>query len=192
MMGDSMASFPKLLVALAIFPSLLLVSQQREVEHAGEIAGRKFSTEQRMGDSSRRHAGGRGYVPHAIRSVAQRQISSGFERRLSSSISVIDVASRRELHRTRVPDAWLGLVFAPDGKTVYVGGDSKARVYHFNFDPQTGELSASGEFAAVNDLNSPGHSFIGDVAMSPDAHLLYAADILETRLRSLICNRDGS
>jgi DNA-binding beta-propeller fold protein YncE len=184
MMGDSMASLPKLLVALAfILPSLLLVSQQTEVEHVGKLPDGSFLLNS-------------GWVIHPVgtqvdvdtfpmRSVLSPDgkyllvLNGGYN---PPSISVIDVASRRELHRTRVPDAWMGLVFAPDGKTLYVGGASKARVYHFNFNPQTGELSASGEFAAVNDPNSPGHSFIGDVAVSPDGHLLYAADLLENQI----------
>src|SRR5581483_10943933 len=32
-------------------------------------------------------------------------------------------------------------------------------------------------FSAVPDLNRKGVAFIGDVALSPDAHLLYAADL---------------
>ena len=70
----------------------------------------------------------------------------------------------------------------PAERRVYVGGGSKARIYHFNFNSQTGDCSAAGEFAAVNDLTHPGHSFIGDVAVSPDGHLLYAADLLENQI----------
>jgi DNA-binding beta-propeller fold protein YncE len=44
------------------------------------------------------------------------------------SISVIDIVARREVHRAAVADAWLGLVFSPDGNKVYVGGGSKAQV----------------------------------------------------------------
>jgi DNA-binding beta-propeller fold protein YncE len=98
------------------------------------------------------------------------------------SISVIDTAQQKELHRTPVPDAWLGLSFGPDNKNVYVGGGSKARVYELHFDPQTGELSMGREFVAVNEAGRPGHSFVGDVAVSADGHMLYAADLLEDRI----------
>lgn len=98
------------------------------------------------------------------------------------SISVIDTAARHEVHRIPVADAWLGLVFSPDGGKVYVGGGSKARVYEFNFNQSTGDLSPARVFDAVSDPAHPGKAFIGDVAVSPDAHLLYAADLLENRI----------
>jgi DNA-binding beta-propeller fold protein YncE len=40
------------------------------------------------------------------------------------SLSVLDIPAGREVSRTPVPDAWLGLTFSPDGKTVWVGGGS--------------------------------------------------------------------
>jgi DNA-binding beta-propeller fold protein YncE len=174
----------KLLVALAvILSSLLLVSQQTEIEHVGKLPDGSFLLNS-------------GWVIHPVgaqldvdtfpmRSTLSRDgryllvLNGGYN---PPSVSVIDVAGRRELHRTRVPDGWLGLAFGPDGKTVYVGGGSKARVYRFNFNSQTGDLTAAGEFTAVNDTNNPGHSFIGDVAVSPDGHLLYAADLLENQI----------
>src|SRR5689334_19367983 len=44
------------------------------------------------------------------------------------SISVIDTSTTRELGRTRVADAWLGLTFTPKGDRVYVGGGSQAAI----------------------------------------------------------------
>src|SRR5581483_1039136 len=38
------------------------------------------------------------------------------------SISVIDIAQKREVGRTPLPDCWLGLAVAPKGGMVYVGG----------------------------------------------------------------------
>ncbi len=98
------------------------------------------------------------------------------------SISVIDTVRQQELHRTPLPDAWLGLSFGPDEKNVYVGGGSKASVYELHFDSQTGELSMGRQFIAVSDPGHPGHSFIGDVAVSRDGHLLYAADLFENQI----------
>ncbi len=93
------------------------------------------------------------------------------------SVSVIDVAQKREIGRTRLPDAWLGLTVSLKGNYVYVGGGSRASVYELSLDPATGALTRSREFAAVPDLNHKGVSFIGDVTVSSDAHLLYAADL---------------
>src|SRR5256885_12599309 len=38
------------------------------------------------------------------------------------TISVIDIAAAKELSRTPVPDAWLGLVITKAGDKVYAGG----------------------------------------------------------------------
>jgi YVTN family beta-propeller protein len=66
-----------------------------------------------------------------------------------------------------LPDAWLGLTFAPDGKTVYAGGGSRGVVYEFSY--AQGDLKLTREMKAAD--------FTGDVAMSPDGHLIYAADL---------------
>ena len=66
-----------------------------------------------------------------------------------------------------LPDAWLGLTFAPDGKTVYAGGGARGVVYEFSY--AQGELKLTREMKAAD--------FTGDVAMSPDGHLIYAADL---------------
>ena len=108
------------------------------------------------------------------------------------SISVIDLAAKKEIKRVLVRDkqrwdapttpaagdAWYGLALAPSGTRLYAGGGSQARVYEFNFDPATGDLSPGRDLIAVPDLSNKGLSFIGDVAVSPDGHLLYAADML--------------
>jgi len=66
-----------------------------------------------------------------------------------------------------LPDAWLGLTFAPDGKTVYAGGGSRGVVYEIAY--AQGELKLTREMKAAD--------FIGDVAVSPDGRLIYAADL---------------
>jgi len=67
-----------------------------------------------------------------------------------------------------LPDAWLGLTFAPDGKTVYAGGGSRGVVYELTY--SQGELKLAREMKAGD--------FTGDVAVSPDGRLIYAADLL--------------
>ena len=44
-----------------------------------------------------------------------------------------------------MPDAWLGLAFAPKGDRVYVGGGARAAVFEFNF--ADGKLTAGRTFA---------------------------------------------
>jgi YVTN family beta-propeller protein len=91
------------------------------------------------------------------------------------SISVIATDTMKETSRVRVGDAWLGLAFSPDGKLVYVGGGGSYRVREFSF--SQGDLKPTREFE-INPGNKPGErDFIGDVALSPDGHLIYAADL---------------
>jgi YVTN family beta-propeller protein len=66
-----------------------------------------------------------------------------------------------------LPDAFLGLTFAPDGKTVYAGGGSRGVIYELAY--AAGELKLAREIKAGD--------FVGDVALSPDGRLLYAADL---------------
>jgi len=66
-----------------------------------------------------------------------------------------------------LPDAWLGLTFAPDGKTVYAGGGSRGVVYELAY--------AKGELTLVREMKAG--DFTGDVAVSPDGRLIYAADL---------------
>jgi YVTN family beta-propeller protein len=90
------------------------------------------------------------------------------------TISVIDAASKKELSRVKVADGWLGLTFSPDGKFVYVGGGSKYRVFEFSFSTD-GDLKPSREFEIAAEHTV--RDFIGDVAVSPDGQLMYAADL---------------
>jgi YVTN family beta-propeller protein len=89
------------------------------------------------------------------------------------SISVMEVTGTasqpmRETSQVPLEDAWLGLTFAPGGKTVYAGGGHRGSVYELSFSAD-GELKRSREFKASD--------FIGDVTLSPDGRLIYAADL---------------
>lgn len=66
-----------------------------------------------------------------------------------------------------LPDAWLGLTFAPNGKMVYAGGGAGGVVYEFSY--------AQGELKLLREMKAG--TFTGDVALSPDGHLIYAADL---------------
>lgn len=96
------------------------------------------------------------------------------------SISVIDTAAAREISRTPVPDAWLGMAFAPDERLVWIGGGSKACIYEFSFSKE-GELKATRTLRLTEGAPGPA-DFIGDVAASPDGRLLYAADLFHDRI----------
>src|SRR6185295_17364232 len=91
------------------------------------------------------------------------------------SISVVDVAAEREVSQTPVADAWLGLAFSPKGDFVYVGGGSRASVYEFKY--SNGVLTPARTFPIVADAQRTPQDFIGDVALSPDGRLIFAADL---------------
>ena len=92
------------------------------------------------------------------------------------SISVIDVGGERETRRVPVPDGWLGLTLSPDGKVLWVGGGSKASIFEFSVGAD-GALAATRTFELVPAAERTHRDFIGDVAVSPDGRLLYAADL---------------
>jgi DNA-binding beta-propeller fold protein YncE len=93
------------------------------------------------------------------------------------TISVIDVASKNELSKTPVADAWLGLRIDPRSDMFYVGGGTTGKVFEFALDPDTGAITAKREIAAVEDLANKGNALIGDVELSHDGHYLYAGNL---------------
>ncbi len=93
------------------------------------------------------------------------------------SVSVIEVSTRKEVGRTPVSDAWLGLAVAPQGNRVYVSGGSTGKVFEFSLNPDTGVLTAGREILAISDRAKQGNVLIGDVVVSADSHLLYAANL---------------
>ena len=62
------------------------------------------------------------------------------------------------------------------GDTLWVGGGSQASIFEFSFD-QSGKLQPARTFEIVKAADRKPHDFIGDVAVSPDGHLLYACDL---------------
>ncbi len=92
------------------------------------------------------------------------------------SLSVLDTKDGHEVGRAPVPDAWLGMSLSRDGKTLWVGGGSQASVFEFAFD-ENGKLAPTRTFEVVKPAARSAHDFIGDVAIDPDGHLLYAADL---------------
>jgi YVTN family beta-propeller protein len=90
------------------------------------------------------------------------------------SISVLSASSMQEIARVPVADAWLGMTFAPGGKMLYVSGGARGSVYEFTFSAD-GELKLAREMQATAE-HTP-RDFIGDVALSPDGRLIYAADL---------------
>ena len=91
------------------------------------------------------------------------------------SVSVIETASGRVTGTTPVDDGWLGLAFSPRGDRVYVGGGSRAAVFELSF--AAGVLRPARTFAVSPSGERNDRDFIGDVTLSPDGRLLYAAEL---------------
>src|SRR4051812_7555205 len=91
------------------------------------------------------------------------------------TVSVIDTASGAVTGQVPVTDGWLGLAIAPKGDRVYVGGGSAAAVFEFSL--ENGELKATRAFPILGEQKPTQQDFIGDVALSPDGRLIYAADL---------------
>ena len=91
------------------------------------------------------------------------------------SVSVIETASARVTGSVPVADGWLGLAMSPKGDRVYVGGGSKASLFEFAF--ANGVLTPARTFVVVPQAQRGTQDFIGDVALSPDGRLLYAANL---------------
>jgi YVTN family beta-propeller protein len=104
-------------------------------------------------------------------------MNAGYE---PPSISVLDTVQSKEVSRVPVPDAWLGLTFSPRGDLVYVGGGSRASVFEFSF--RDGVLRATRTFAVVPESKRTYKDFIGDVAVSSDGRLIYAADLFNNSI----------
>jgi DNA-binding beta-propeller fold protein YncE len=91
------------------------------------------------------------------------------------TISVINTATATVTHTEPVTDAWLGIAISPRGDRVYVGGGSTAAIFEFAF--ADGILKATRPFPVLGDQKPGNLDFIGDVTLSPDGRLLYAADL---------------
>ena len=99
---------------------------------------------------------------------------------LPPTITVLEAATGHEISHTPVADGWLGLAFSPKGDRVYVGGGSRSAVYEFSF--ANGALEATRTFTVVPAGKRTVEDFIGDVALTPDGRLIYAADLYRDSL----------
>ncbi|MDX2149492.1 MAG: alkaline phosphatase family protein [Bryobacteraceae bacterium] len=101
---------------------------------------------------------------------------------LPPTVVTMDVATMTEVSRVPVPDGWLGLSLAPNGNLLYVGGGSQSSVFEFSFSPSDGALKAARTFEVVPKEKRTHEDFIGDVTLSPDGRLIYAAALYRNEI----------
>ena len=97
------------------------------------------------------------------------------------SLSVLDTQDGHQIGRSPVADGWLGLAISSNGRTVWVGGGSRAAIFEFSLD-DSGKLTPSKTYPLIPASERTTRDFIGDVAVSPDGRLLYACDIYHDRI----------
>ena len=97
------------------------------------------------------------------------------------SIQIMDVKTEKVISKAPVPDGWLGLAMTADGKRLYVGGGSRASVYEFSL-AADGQVKAERTFEVVPAASRTHADFIGDVALTPNGRMIYAADLFHDQI----------
>lgn len=91
----------------------------------------------------------------------------------SPSLLLLDSGSLQQIAQSPVPGAWQGLAINQAGNRIYVGGAAQPAVFEFAFENNQLRLARRIDLAGGA---APGpRDFVGDVALSPDEKLLYAA-----------------
>ena len=97
------------------------------------------------------------------------------------SLQVLDAKTEKVVTKVSVPDGWLGLALTSDGKRIYVGGGSKSAVFEFSLSA-AGGIKAERTFEIAPAATRTHQDFTGDVALSPDGRLIYAADLFRDQI----------
>src|SRR5437868_2023850 len=90
--------------------------------------------------------------------------------------------------------AFLGLAFAPDGKTLYASGGNDDVVHVFRWSDRRAEAAGTIALAPPKkDPKQPGKAYPAGLALSPDGKRLYAAenlgdaiDVIDTATRHVV------
>jgi YVTN family beta-propeller protein len=165
------------IAALLAINTAALLSQQPSREQVGPTARRRFPPQQRLAHQSGWHADSRRHVPHGDGHYSRQKVPAGAERWFRSSHYQRDrYRVAKKCAAPPVPDAWLGLTMTKAGDHVYVGGGSRAAYLRIHSREWCTHAVAH-MFPVVADKDRKPEDFIGDVQLSPDGHLLYAADL---------------
>lgn len=97
------------------------------------------------------------------------------------SVQVLDAKTLTKKGRVELPDAWLGIAISPNGKNVYVSGGASASIFEFSLSAQ-GELQTGRTFETVPAAQRQPQDLIGDVQLSPDGRLIYAASLYRNQI----------
>lgn len=94
---------------------------------------------------------------------------------------VVDRASGKVVQTVSQSAAFIGVAFAPDGKTLYVSGGNQDVVYRYAWRDGAASLTDS-LVLAVKKPRQSGHRYPAGIAPSPDGRMLYVAENLADSL----------
>src|SRR5687767_8345795 len=92
-------------------------------------------------------------------------------------IQVVERSSGRVVQTIQLPAVFLGIVFSPDGRSLYVSGGDQDLIYRFDWRGGTATLADSIALA-VREKGKHGTRYPAGIALSPDGRTLYAAENL--------------
>ena len=107
-------------------------------------------------------------------------LNAGF---LTPSLSVVDLDQGRVSQTIPLRDAWLGLTATRKRDRLYVGGGASGSVFELAW--KDGALDPGREFHAIDADRQSARDFIGDVRLSADESLLYAANVFRDEVVTL-------
>ena len=96
-------------------------------------------------------------------------------------IQVVERNSGRVLQTITLPAVFLGVVFSPDGKSLYVSGGDQDVIYRFDWRGGAATLADS-ILLAVKAKGKDGTRYPAGIALSPDGRTLYAVENLADSL----------
>jgi YVTN family beta-propeller protein len=97
-------------------------------------------------------------------------------------IQVVDGATGAVLQTLHQPAGFIGLVFAPDGRTLFASGGNQDVVYRYDWTSGSARLRDSLVLAVKPDPTKSGTRYPAGLALSPDGRTLYAAENLADSL----------
>ena len=101
-------------------------------------------------------------------------------------IQVVDRSTGRVVQKVALPAVFLGIVFSPDGKSLYVSGGNQDLIYRFDWRAGAATLADSIVLAVrpkmkdnmMDGTMKDGTRYPAGIAISPDGRTLYAAENL--------------
>jgi YVTN family beta-propeller protein len=96
------------------------------------------------------------------------------------TLTIVELSTLSVAGATPIPDAWLGLVWHPDGKRLFASGGADGKIRELLWSP--GRLVPRQTFDVGKAVEE---GFLGGVALRPDGRRLFVVDVLGQRLSAL-------